>query len=268
MYIDSHCHLDKLTDSEAAIRRAKAAQVNKMICISVDLDVWPAMMSLVDAHDGVFASVGVHPGYQDIRDPELNELIELSQHPKVVAIGETGLDYAKKDTDYEWQRERFKTHIRAAKATGKPLVIHTRNAVDDTIRLLAEEEANTINSNDFDMAAGVDTGMGNGVIHCFTESTESAHTFIDMGFYISISGIVTFNSAKALQETVKALPLDRLLIETDAPWLAPVPNRGKENEPSFVTHTAAHIAKLKNIDVEEVIATTTANATQCFGLPA
>lgn len=260
MLFDSHCHLDKLSDTHAAIARAKQAGVSRMVCISVDLDAWPAMMDIVSGEDGIYASVGVHPGYPDSREPATEQLVELSRRDDVVAIGETGLDYASRktgdanDDGYAWQRERFRVHIDAAKLVNKPLIIHTRNAVEDTIRLLREEGANSINPN------------GNGIIHCFTESTESAKTFMELGFYISISGIVTFNSAKALQETVKTIPLDRLLIETDAPWLAPVPHRGKENEPSFVQHTAKFIAALKGIELAEVQQQTFANACRVFNL--
>lgn len=256
MYFDSHCHLDKLTDPVGAISRAKAANVNNMVCISVDLDVWPEMLQLVTEHDGVYASVGVHPGYADIREPTTDELVDLADHPQVVAIGETGLDYAKPDEDYEWQRERFRKHIRAAKQTGKPLIIHTRNALDDTLKLLREEDAVSISAEQHT----------NGIIHCFTESLEAAQAFIELGFYISISGIVTFKSASLLQQAVQQIPLERLLIETDAPWLAPVPHRGKENEPALVTHTAEFIAELHGVDVATIAAATAANAKKVFAI--
>lgn len=256
MFIDSHCHLDfpefqsRLPE---VLANMAAAKVSHALCISVDLPDFPNVLKLAQEHSHLYASVGVHPDYEDTPEPSYDFLVETAlKHPKIIAIGETGLDYYRMgDRSYksmEWQRERFRTHIRAAIACKKPLIIHTRSASEDTIKILKEEGADQIG----------------GVMHCFTESLEMAKSAMEMGFYISFSGIVTFKSAKDLQETCKEVPLDRMLIETDSPYLAPVPYRGKINDPSNVIHVAEEIAKLKNISVEEVGKVTSYNFFKLF----
>jgi TatD DNase family protein len=258
MYIDSHCHINF---PELAARMpeilAKMAenQVTHALCVSVNLPEFPSVLSLAEQYPHIYASVGVHPDYEDTPEPSVEQLVGLSQHPKIVAIGETGLDYYRLEGDLEWQRERFRTHIRASRATGKPLIIHTRSASEDTIRIMREE------------GAGLEQGGAAGVMHCFTESLEVAQAAIEMGFYISFSGIVTFKSAKDLQAVAKALPLERILIETDSPYLAPVPYRGKMNEPGFVPHVAEFLATLKDLPLREVADRTTENFFKLFKVP-
>jgi TatD DNase family protein len=239
VYVDSHCHLsfpELAGDLDGVFARMAAAQVTAALNVCVTLDEFPAVLAVAERHPAVWASVGVHPDYQDLAEPDVETLVRLAQHPKVVAIGETGLDYYRLKEPLDWQRERFRVHIRAARVAGLPLIIHTRAAADDTLRLMREEGA---------QAAG-------GVMHCFTESWAVAEAALDLGFYISFSGIVTFKSASELQEVARRVPLDRLLIETDAPYLAPVPFRGKTNEPGYVPHVAAKIAALRGIDVPVV----------------
>jgi TatD DNase family protein len=255
MFIDSHCHIDF---PELAARlpeifgKMQENQVSHALCVSVDLPDFPRVRALAEQHDNIYASVGVHPDYPDTPEPSVDELIRLSDHPKIVAIGETGLDYYRLEGDLEWQRERFRTHIRASRATGKPLIIHTRSASEDTIRVMREE------------GAGTDKGGAGGVMHCFTESMEVAEAAMEMGFYISFSGIVTFKNAKDLQAVALAVPLERMLIETDSPYLAPVPHRGKMNEPGFVRHVAEFIAKHKGVPLEQVAQQTTDNFRKLF----
>lgn len=251
MFVDSHCHLNfpELAAQMPAIRQAMADnEVGHALCVSVTLPDFPAVLALAEAYDNFYASVGVHPDYENIEEPTLEGLIRLADHPKVIAIGETGLDYFRLTGDLEWQRERFRTHIRAAIATQKPLIIHTRNASADTIRIMQEEKA-------------VQVG---GVMHCFTESLEVAKAAIEMGFYISFSGIVTFKNATALKEVAKAIPLDKMLIETDSPYLAPMPYRGKTNQPGYVKHVAEEIAKLRSAPIETIASATTANFFKLF----
>ena len=258
MFVDSHCHLDfpeyagQIPD---ILARMKEAQVNHAMCISVDMPDFPNVLALAESHPNLFATVGTHPDYEDTPEPTEDQLVELAQHPKILAIGETGLDYYRMgDKTYEemeWQRDRFRTHIRAAIRVKKPLIIHTRSASEDTIRIMKEEGASQVA----------------GVMHCFTESLEVAKAAMEQGFYISFSGIVTFKSAKDLQETCKQIPLERMLIETDSPYLAPIPNRGKTNEPSWVAHVAQFIADLKGISVEEVAKHTTNNFKTLFKAP-
>ena len=256
MFIDSHCHLD-FPEFQArlpeVLANMKSANVSHALCVSVDIPDFPNVLKLAQDHPHLYASVGVHPDYEDTPEPSLEFLVNTAkEHAKIVAIGETGLDYYRMgDRSYdsmEWQRERFRTHIRAALATKKPLIIHTRSASDDTIRILREEGAD---------------GIG-GVMHCFTESLEVARKAMDMGFYISFSGIVTFKSAKDLQETCKQVPLERMLIETDSPYLAPIPYRGKTNEPAWVSKVGEFIAQLKDVPVETLANTTSDNFYQCF----
>jgi TatD DNase family protein len=255
MYIDSHCHINfpELASRLPEIFQKMAEnQVTHALCVSVDLPDFPQVFDLAKEYPNIYASVGVHPDYPDTPEPTVEALIELSQHPKIVAIGETGLDYFRLTGDLEWQRERFRVHIRASRATGKPLIIHTRAASADTIRIMQEE------------GAGTDAGGAGGVMHCFTESIEVAEAAMAMGFYISFSGIVTFKSAKDLQAVARLVPLERMLIETDSPYLAPVPHRGKMNEPGFVSHVAQFLATLKELPLEQVAAQTTDNFFNLF----
>lgn len=257
MYIDSHCHLDfpeyqnRLPEILENMARAK---VSHALCISVDIPDFPKVKQLAHTHPNLYASVGVHPDYEDTPEPTVEFLVTEAGDKKIIAIGETGLDYFRMgDRSYdsmEWQRERFRTHIRAAILAQKPLIIHTRQASEDTLRIMREEGAQAIG----------------GVMHCFTESYEVAKAAIELGFFISFSGIVTFKNAKDLQATCKALPLDRILIETDSPYLAPVPHRGKTNEPAWVSHVAAFIADLRGESVEHVANQTSHNFFQCFQL--
>ena len=255
MFIDSHCHLDFPEYRERlpeVLANMAAAQVSHALCISVDLPDFPLVRQLAESHPHLYASVGVHPDYEDTPEPTVDFLVEAAKHPKVIAIGETGLDYYRMAdrayADMEWQRTRFRTHIRAAIESGCPLIIHTRSASEDTIRILKEEGAERIG----------------GVMHCFTESLEVARQAIDLGFYISFSGIVTFKSAKDLQETCRQVPLERMLIETDSPYLAPMPHRGKTNEPAWVSHVARYIADLKGVSIDVIAEHTTNNFFQCF----
>ena len=251
MYIDSHCHInfpdlaDKLPEVFDLMRHN---QVSHALCISVELERFPDILALTESHPNVFASVGVHPDHEDCSEPSVEQLVALADHPKVVAIGETGLDYFRLTGDLEWQRERFRTHIRAARACRKPLVIHTRSAAEDTLRLMREERA----------------GEAGGVMHCFTESLVVAEAAMEMGFYISFSGIVTFKNAVALREVAAAVPLERMLIETDSPYLAPVPHRGRTNQPGYVMHVAEEIARIKGLSAEEVGEITSQNFFRLF----
>jgi TatD DNase family protein len=256
MFIDSHCHLD-FPEFQArlpeVLANMKAAKVSHALCVSVDLPDFPNVLKLAQDHPHLYASVGVHPDYEDTPEPSVEFLVETAkQQAKIIAIGETGLDYYRMgERSYEsmeWQRERFRTHIRAALSAKKPLIIHTRSASEDTINILKEEGAD---------------GIG-GVMHCFTESLEVARKAMDMGFYISFSGIVTFKSAKDLQETCKQVPLERMLIETDSPYLAPIPYRGKTNEPAWVSKVGEFIATLKGVPIEKLASSTSDNFYQCF----
>lgn len=251
MFIDSHCHLDfpdLAKDLDELLRKMQENQVTHALCVSVNLPDFPRVLALAEAYDNLFASVGVHPDYEDEIEPQADELAELANHPKVIAIGETGLDYFRLQGDLEWQRERFRQHIRAARKANKPLIIHTRSAAVDTLRIMQEEGADQVG----------------GVMHCFTESWEVAQQAIAMNFYISFSGIVTFKNAVALKEVAKNIQLDRMLIETDSPYLAPVPFRGKQNQPAFVRHVAEEIAQLRAMKIEEIATATTDNFFNCF----
>ena len=227
-------------------------QVSHALCISVELEKFPQVLTLAETHPNVYASVGVHPDHEDCTEPTVEQLVALADHPKVVAIGETGLDYFRLTGDLEWQRERFRIHIRAARASGKPLVIHTRSAAVDTLRLMREERA----------------GEAGGVMHCFTESLAVAEAAIELGFYISFSGIVTFKNAVALREVAAVIPLERMLIETDSPYLAPVPHRGRTNQPGYVKHVAEEIGRVRGIDPEAVGKITTENFFRLFAAAA
>jgi TatD DNase family protein len=255
MYIDSHCHINfpelaaRMPDILANMAENK---VTHALCVSVDLPDFPQVLALAEQHRHIYASVGVHPDYPDTPEPTVEQLVELANHPRIIAIGETGLDYFRLEGDLEWQRERFRVHIKASRITRKPLIIHTRAASADTIRIMQEE------------GAGTDKGGVAGVMHCFTESLEVAEAALAMGFYISFSGIVTFKSAKDLQAVARAVPLERILIETDSPYLAPVPHRGKMNEPGFVCHVAEYLATLKELPLSQVAQQTTDNFFNLF----
>lgn len=251
MFIDSHCHINfpDLADKlDEVLTNMHNNQVTEVLCVSVDLQNLPQILTLAEQNQNIYASVGVHPDYEHVEEPTQAQLVTLAKHPKVVAIGETGLDYFRLQGDLEWQRNRFRTHIRAAVECSKPLIIHTRSASEDTLRLMREENAY----------------KASGVMHCFTESLQVAMAAIEMDFYISFSGIVTFNKALELKEVAKRIPLERMLIETDSPYLAPVPHRGKLNQPAYVKHVAEEIAKLRGITVEEVGEATTENFRKLF----
>lgn len=225
-------------------------EVISALCVSVNLADFPQILALAEQYQHIYASVGVHPDHEGVEEPSVARLVELAQHPKVVAIGETGLDYFRLKGDLEWQRARFRTHIRASRESSKPLIIHTREAAADTLRIMAEEKA----------------AEASGVMHCFTETWEVAEAALAMNFYISFSGIVTFKNAKQLKEVAQRVPLNRILIETDAPYLAPVPHRGKLNQPAYVKHVAEEIASLRGIGVDEVGQRTTENFARLFKL--
>ena len=259
MYVDSHCHLSfpALRENLPAIRAAMAAaQVDRALCICTTLEEFEDVHALATGHDNFWCSAGVHPDNEGVREPGLDDLLALAALPRVVAIGETGLDYFRLNgrsvAEMAWQRERFRIHIRAACATALPLVVHTRSASDDTVAILREEGAS---------APG-------GVFHCFTETEAVARAALDLGFYISFSGILTFKTASALRDVARFVPLDRCLIETDSPYLAPVPFRGKTNSPAYVPFVAQQIAELKGVTVEQVAEATSRNFERLFKLPA
>lgn len=251
MLVDSHCHLDfdEFRDRiPELLAEMSAAGVEYALCISVTLQDFPRVRGLAEAHPQLFATVGVHPDYPDAGEVAVDDLVALADHPRIVAIGETGLDYYRLEGDLNWQRERFRVHIRTARACRKPLVIHTRSAADDTLQIMREEGAAEVG----------------GVMHCFTETLDVALAAVEMGFLISFSGIVTFRNAAPVREVAKALPLERILVETDSPYLAPVPYRGKVNRPAYVRHVAEEVARLRGVSFEEVAAATTANFFRMF----
>jgi TatD DNase family protein len=251
MFVDSHCHVnfpELVANMSDILERMKNNGVGRALCVSVNLPDWPSLIKLVEQHDELYASVGVHPDYEDTIEPTVEDLIERSAHPKVIAIGETGLDYYRLTGDLSWQRERFRRHIRAARLTQLPLIIHTRSSSQDTLNIMKEEGAQE----------------ARGVMHCFTESWEVAKASMDLGFYISFSGIVTFKKAIELQEVARRMPLDRILIETDSPYLAPVPHRGKLNDPSKVIHVAEMIATLRSTTTKEIEEASTNNFYNLF----
>lgn len=258
MFIDSHCHLnsgslrERLPEVLAAMR---AAQVSQAISICCTMEEFPQVLLVAEQHESVWASVGVHPDSEDVLEPTVDELVQKANHPKVLAIGETGLDYYRLNgrslAEMEWQRERFRVHIRAAKACGKPLVVHTRSSSADTLAILKEEGA----------------GAVGGVFHCFTEDLAVAEQAVALGFHISFSGIISFKNAEGIRDVARALPRERVLIETDSPYLAPVPYRGKLNQPAYVAHVAAQLATLWDLPVEEVAAITRCNTQRLFALP-
>jgi TatD DNase family protein len=252
MFIDSHCHLNMLAEEDggidAVVLEATENAVEHILCIAIDKAGCQEVISLSEQYPHVTASVGIHPNVEQTESFTVDELVSLASHPKVIAIGETGLDYFRSEGDLDWQRERFLTHIEAAKITNKPLIIHTREAREDTMTMLEQHQAS-------------DAG---GIIHCFTEDWDTAKRALDIGFYISLSGIVTFKNAVELQDVAKKLPLDRILIETDSPYLAPVPKRGKTNKPAYVKHVAEFLAKLRGETVDEIAKQTTANFYSLF----
>lgn len=250
--VDSHCHLDfpeLAAHIPALLENMAHNQVGWALCAGVTLERFPSMLALVRAQPNLFAAVGVHPDTEEpAAEANLDTLRTLAQDPKVVAIGETGLDYYRLAGDLEWQRERFRTHIRAARACGKPLIIHTRAAAADTLRILKEEGAGDIG----------------GVFHCFTETPEVARQALDLGFHLSFSGIVTFKKAVELKEVAQMVPLDRMLVETDSPYLAPIPYRGKTNQPAYVRHVAEEIATLRSLPLDTIAQATTDNFFRLF----
>ena len=252
-FIDSHCHInfpDLVANISDVLAQMRQNEVVSALCVSVNLADFPQVLALAEQYPHIYASAGVHPDYEDVEEPDVARLMALAAHPKVIAIGETGLDYFRLKGDLEWQRARFRTHIRAARASSKPLIIHTREAAADTLRIMAEENA----------------AEAGGVMHCFTETWEVAEAALAMNFYISFSGIVTFKNARQLKEVAQRVPLERMLIETDSPYLAPVPYRGKLNQPAYVKHVAEEIALLRGISVDEVGQRTTENFKRLFKL--
>ena len=252
MLVDSHCHLDMLCPEQQSIddvlAEARQQGVEHMLCVSVSLERFTPMMELIEPFTQISASVGVHPDGLDVHEPDEDELAELAQQDRIVAVGETGLDYFRINGEVEWQRQRFRRHIRAARAVGKPLIVHTRAAKQDTLNLLAEEHADELG----------------GVLHCFTEDWDMAKTAMDMNFHISFSGIVTFKNAQQLKDVARKMPAERMLVETDSPYLAPVPKRGKSNQPAYVRYVAEHIAELRGESPEHTASYTTENFYRLF----
>ena len=251
MFVDSHCHInfpELAADLEGVVAAMQSNAVTHALCVSVNLETLPQVLSIAERYPNVFASVGVHPDDQGGEEPDIGRLLALASHPRVVAIGETGLDYYRLEGDLEWQRERFRRHIRAARQCGKPLIVHTREAAADTLRIMKEENAHECG----------------GVMHCFTETQAVADAAMDMNFLISFSGIVTFKKALELKAVAGGVPLERMLIETDSPYLAPVPYRGKTNQPAYVRFVAEELARIKGVSVETVAMATTANFFKLF----
>ena len=249
--VDSHCHInfDPLADDlDGLMDRARHNNVDYMLCVSVNLEDYPQIEALSATHPHIFSSVGVHPNSTECKDPSCDELVGLAANPKVVAIGETGLDYYRSEGEVDWQRQRFFNHIEAAKVSRKPLIIHTRAAANDTMEMLENHDAESCG----------------GVMHCFGEDWSTAKRALDIGFYISFSGILTFKSAESLRDVARKVPMDRILVETDAPYLAPVPVRGKINEPCYVRHTAEMLSNIRDVPLEELAAATTDNFFHLF----
>jgi TatD DNase family protein len=256
MFIDSHCHLDRIdlkpyhNDFDAFILDARAKQLEHMLCIGIDLESYPAMLELTRPYDDISVSVGVHPNVTDGREPSVDELLQLADDDKVIAIGETGLDYFRSKGDLDWQHQRFRNHISVAKTLNKPLIIHSRDAGHDSLDVLKSEGADRVG----------------GIIHCFTEDWAYAEKALDLNFYISFSGIVTFKNAHAIKEVAQKVPEDRFLIETDSPYLAPMPYRGKPNYPTYVRHVAEHIAELRHTSIEHVATVSRDNFYRLFAM--
>ena len=256
MLIDSHCHLDRIdlkpydNDFNNFMLDAKAKKIEHLLCISIDLVTYPKMLNLVENHHNISVTVGVHPNAQEGVNPTLDELITLANKDKVIGIGETGLDYFRSEGDLEWQKQRFRDHIKVAKILNKPLIIHTREAKNDTLKILREENAEEVG----------------GIIHCFTEDWDFAKAAMDLNFYISFSGIVTFNNTDVIKEVAKKMPANRILIETDSPYLAPIPFRGKPNYPLYVQYVAEQLATLRGVSFKEIAESTTNNFYELFNL--
>lgn len=253
MLVDSHCHIPMLGQDmkvDEVIANAKALGVEHMLCVSVDLETYPEILSLAEQYDCIYASVGVHPNTSMQEEVTHETLVQLASNNHVIAIGETGLDYFRSEGDLEWQRERFRTHIRAAKSVNKPLIIHNRKVGEDITRILEEEGADAVG----------------GVMHCFVDDWETAQKAMEMNFYISFSGIVTFKNAKEVQEVAKQVPLERMLVETDSPYLTPVPYRGKPNQPGYTRYVAEFIAALRDTTLEHVAEQTTTNFFKLFNI--
>ena len=256
MLIDSHCHLDRIdlkpydNDFNNFMLDAKAKKIEHLLCISIDLATYPKMLNLVENHHNISVTVGVHPNAQGGVNPTLDELITLANNDKVIGIGETGLDYFRSEGDLEWQKQRFRDHIKVAKILNKPLIIHTREAKNDTLKILREENAEEVG----------------GIIHCFTEDWDFAKAAMDLNFYISFSGIVTFNNTDVIKEVAKKMPANRILIETDSPYLAPIPFRGKPNYPLYVQYVAEQLATLRGVSFKEIAESTTNNFYELFNL--
>ncbi|MBA2711083.1 MAG: TatD family hydrolase [Tatlockia sp.] len=258
MLIDSHCHLNFIdltefnNDLDQVIAEAAEAGVQHYLCVAVELDDYPALCKIAERYSNVSISIGLHPNSEIATEPVAQELVDLAKHPACIAIGETGLDYYRTETDFaqEQQRKRFRAHIQAALSSLKPLIIHTRQAAEDTLTVMKEEKAEEIG----------------GVMHCFSENWEIAKRALDMNFYISMSGIVSFKNAKVLHDVAKKIPLDRLLIETDSPYLAPVPFRGKQNHPALVKYVAEALSELRQVSFEEIAKHTTENFYRCFNI--
>jgi len=251
VFVDSHCHLDfpeLAAELPQLLAEMREHAVTHALCIGVDLPAWPGVHAIARGHANLYATAGVHPDYVDTPEPTVAQLVAMTQEEKVVAVGETGLDYFRLEGDLEWQRDRFRTHIRAAREAGRPLVIHTRAAAADTLAIMREERADEVG----------------GVMHCFTETWDVAQAALDLNFHISFSGIVTFKNAVELKDVARRVPLDRMLIETDSPYLAPVPHRGKRNQPAWVRHVGEAIAVLRGVPVEEIARATTDNFFNLF----
>lgn len=250
-FVDSHCHIPMIEmegGADAIIENARVQGIERMLCVSIDMESFPALLEMAGQYDCISASVGVHPNTTMPAEPGIAELVEKAADPRVVGIGETGLDYFRSEGNLDWQRERFRTHIRAAREVNKPLIIHCRDAKDDVLRILQEEQADEVG----------------GVMHCFVEDLDTALRSIDLGFAISFSGILTFKNATALQAVARQLPESCLLIETDAPYLAPVPHRGRQNQPAYVRHVAEYLAQLRETGLEQIATATTANYYRLF----
>lgn len=254
LLVDSHCHLDRLDLAfwdgrmEGALESAREQGVGHMLCVCIDIENFPNVLEVACNNTNIFASVGVHPNVSEGQEPTVDELLKMADNENIVAIGETGLDYYRSEGDLEWQRDRFRRHIAAAKKCGKPLIIHSRESTDDILQIMREEDA----------------GEVGGVMHCFVDDWETAKKAMDLNFNISLSGIVTFKNAHTVKEVAKKVPQERLLVETDSPYLAPVPYRGKMNQPAYVRHVAEHIAELRNISFEELAEFTTRNFFELF----
>ncbi len=254
MLVDSHCHLNLMSqddygmDTSQLVARARDAGVGCMLCVGTNDESSRRAIDIADQYDDVYASAGIHPSEKLDQEPEVVDLVTLADHPRVIAIGETGLDYYYNESGLDVMRQRFKTHIQAAKQAKKPLIIHTRDAREDTIKIMQDENAAEIG----------------GVMHCFTETIEMARQAMEMGFYISFSGIVTFKNAKELQQVAKEIPLEKILIETDSPYLAPMPYRGKKNVPEYVRYVAEKIAEIKELSYDQVVEATSNNFFKCF----